>query len=146
MSYGPPDWNSTTPLSDSNLQDITDSIEWQHQATPYLFDTDGNQITNANGLGKVVGKVDVDPATYPGYVNGGHCGSCVVTFPAGLFSELISVQVTFASGANWFSTCTVQDESAASVQVNVCDYTGTTMEAFVLWIEATGKLNSGKIP
>lgn len=147
MPYNPPNWSPKQPLTAKALNDLTESVDWQHDRTPYVFGLDGTLVSGTYGLGEVVGKIDVDPATYPGY--SGHPGSWGqfdVSLPAGLFSQLLGLEVQPASGNNGAMTATVRAESAAGFTVFVNDPGGTTITPFAIWIYALGRLNSGRIP
>jgi hypothetical protein len=147
MTYGLPNFSSKTPLSAAALNQITRSIDWQHDRTPYCFDLSGNLISSANGIGEVVGKLDVDPASYPGYIgHPGTWGQFNVTLPAGLFVSLISLEIQAASGSNGAMTATVRGETTSGFTVFVNDPGGTTITPFAIWIYAKGKLSPGRIP
>jgi len=147
MGYGLPSFSSKTPLSANMLKMLTDSIDWQHNRTPYPFDLDGDQISGTYGLGEMVGKLDVDPETYSDYDGyPGPWGEFAVYLPQGLFLELLCVQVQVASGGNGAMTATVSHETAFSFLVFVYDPGGTTITPFALWIYVLGKLSSGKVP
>jgi hypothetical protein len=133
-------------MSDTNLQTLTDALDYHHQHIAFTFDENGTLITDANGVGVLDYKLTVDPATYAAYINGDYYGQFDVTFPAGLFATLEGLQVTFASGSNGAVAYTVKSETAAGFTCFVQDVGGTTLSAFALWITAKGKLNSGKIP
>lgn len=147
MSYGLPSFSAKTPLAAILLNKITESIDWQHDRTPYPFDLSGDQISGTYGLGEVVGKLQVDPASYPDYAGyPGPWGEFTVALPSGLFTELLDLDVQVASGGNGAMTATVKNESTSGFTVHVNDPGGTTITPFALWICVQGKLASGKVP
>jgi len=148
MAYGPPSWSSKAPITAVKLQNITDSIDWQHDRIPYSFAiADGTLISDANGIGECVGKIDVDPATYPDYSgHPGPCGYFTLRLPAGLFASLLTVEVQAASGGNGAMTAVVNNETVDSISVFVNDSGGTTITPFAIWVYVKGVLKAGKIP
>jgi len=147
MGYGLPSFSSKTPLAAILLNMLTESIDWQHDRTPYPFDLDGDQISGTYGLGEVMGKLQVDPASYSGYDGyPGPWGEFPVALPSGLFTDLLDLDVQVASGGNGAMTATVKDESISGFTVFVNDPGGTDITPFALWICVLGKLSSGKVP
>lgn len=147
MGYGLPSFSSKTPLSAAALNQLTDSVDWQHDRTPYTFDLDGDLISNSDGIGEVIGYLPVDPTTYPGWTNPGgvlSCGQFTVDLPA-IFagSDCLTIQIQIATGTNGAMTATVSAEDENSFAVYVNDPGGTAIAPFALWVYAKGKLKPG---
>ena len=147
MAYGLPSWTQATEITSARLQQITDSIEWHHERISYPFGLDGDMIEHPDGVGKVEGYLFVDPYSYPGYAGAGsHCGEFRVNLPAGLFQELLFIQVQPATGTNGMMVRTVKAEGSGGATVFVYDVGGSPLWGFALWITSIGKLKSGVLP
>jgi hypothetical protein len=147
MAYGMTAWTTATEITSTRMQEYTNSISWRHERLSYPFDLSGGLIEHSGGVGKVEGYLFVSPGTYPGYAGyGAPFGMLRLSFPPGLFEELLFVKCTIGTGSNYASSVTVLEEGPGGVNCFVWDQGGTPIAGFALWVTAIGKLKAGVLP
>lgn len=146
MGVSLPEWSTGEVLTEAKLRQLIDCLRWMRARQPHTIDINGNIPTS--GQVCISGYVQIDPATYPGYVGyGERYGIFELDFPSGLLSSLRTLRLQPQYGTNQALIATVSNETVDGVLVTVCDAGGSAIEdPFGLWVEATGVAGTDVIP